>query len=119
EGWVQSNSLDGTLRDGEPLITTASFEDRGVTGEITTTIDVLDFSIDADGNLVDVAVGGTQKTDWSLGGERLVPVTHAAGTLADGVLVITLHSYEGGPLLAEYVMASPQVTPRGDGAALT
>ncbi|MEM8621838.1 MAG: hypothetical protein AAGF73_19210, partial [Actinomycetota bacterium] len=104
EGWVQSNSVYGTLRDGEPLMTTASFEDRGVTGEITTTIDVLDFSIDADGNLVDATVDGTQKTDWSLGGERLVPVTHAAGTLADGTLVVTLHSYEGGPTLAEYVM---------------
>ncbi|MEM9515384.1 MAG: hypothetical protein AAGA42_11070 [Actinomycetota bacterium] len=104
EGWVQSNSRYGTLRDGEPLITTASFEDRGVIGDITTTIDVLDFSIDADGNVVDATVVGSRKTDWSLGGERLVSVTHAAGTLNDGTLVLTLHSYEGGPTLAEYVM---------------
>ncbi|MEM8621596.1 MAG: hypothetical protein AAGF73_17945 [Actinomycetota bacterium] len=105
EGWVQSNSVYGTLRGGEPLMTTASFEDRGVTGQITTTIDVLDFSIDADGNVVDATVDGTQETDWSTGGEpSVVPVTHAAGVLTDGTLLVTLHSYEGAPTLAEYVM---------------
>ncbi|MEM7138653.1 MAG: hypothetical protein AAF500_18890 [Myxococcota bacterium] len=79
--------------------------DRGIRGDITITLDELEFSIGDDGDVVDATVYGTHRTARSGNhGEQSLPLGHVEGSFLDERLYLVFRSSPGAPVLADWVL---------------